>query len=80
MNEQALTPFRRAKLDAEIARARAGVEAATAHARETMSTAPKGDPDDSELKLYHKGGEAAFYFCVWFAMLAPIILFVVHWD
>lgn len=80
MQEQALTPLHRARLEAQAARAREHLEARTRHAVETMSDAPRSDPDDPEMALYHKGGKAAFFFCIWVAMIAPIVLFITLWD
>ncbi|PWJ19109.1 hypothetical protein [Jannaschia seohaensis] len=80
MLEQALTQTHRARLEAEIERARLAAKEATAHARETGAKMPPREEDDAEMQLYHKAGRAAFFFCIWFAMVSPIILFITLWD
>ncbi|TFL17952.1 hypothetical protein [Jannaschia formosa] len=80
MQEQAFTPVRRARLDEEIDRAWERARAATQHARETGAKMPPREEDDAEMRLYHKAGNAAFFLCIWFAMIAPVVLFVTLWD
>ena len=80
MQEQSLTPIHRARLESDMERARAQVRSLTQHARETGAKMPRREEDSSEMKLYHKAGNAAFFFCIWFAMVAPIVLFLTLWD
>jgi hypothetical protein len=80
MQEEAFTPMHRARLDAEIDRAHANVRSLTQHARDTGAKMPPREANDAEMQLYHKAGNAAFFFCIWFAMVAPIVLFITLWD
>ncbi|MGB3407536.1 MAG: hypothetical protein WBA67_08575 [Jannaschia sp.] len=80
MSANDMTDFHRAQLAAVTARARAEVEAGAEYARVTGKEMPMPDPDDPSLKLYHKGGYFAMLFCIWFAMLSPIILILMYWD
>lgn len=80
MQPHDLTEYHRSDLAAQTARARAAVLASTAHANETAAQMPAGDPDDPEMKLWNIGGYWAMLFCIWFAMLAPIVLILTNWD
>jgi hypothetical protein len=79
MQEQALTEFHRKRLEAETARAREAVRTATETARKEGPGAG-GYSGDKSMSLYHKAGSAAFFFCIWFAFIAPIALILANWD
>ncbi|UWQ17425.1 hypothetical protein [Jannaschia sp. M317] len=80
MIAQDTTAFHRSRLEAEMARARAAVEAGADHARRTGGTMPKSDPEDLEARLWAQGGYWAMLFCIWFVFLAPIALLLSVWD
>ncbi|MGB3553967.1 MAG: hypothetical protein WBA25_04935 [Jannaschia sp.] len=80
MKAHDMTAYHDAKLAEEIAHAREALETRTAQAREGGKTAPAGDPDDPEMKLWNTGGHFAMLFCIWFAFIAPIVLILTMWD
>ena len=76
MLEQELTAFHRARLEAQTERAAEAVRSASAHAAETMANAPRSDPDDPEMRLYHMAGRSSANFLLWFLILMPLVLLV----
>ncbi|WP_298430312.1 hypothetical protein [uncultured Jannaschia sp.] len=80
MKAHDMTEWHRAQLDAQQAHARDHLDRRTAAARQFGTTAPAGDPDDPEMKLWNIGGYWAMLFCIWFVFIAPIVLVLTLWD
>jgi hypothetical protein len=81
MQEQALTAIHKARLKAQTERARARMEAMTRHADESMASSAKPDVSGATASpKLTRWGNGAFYFCIWFAMIAPIALILATWD
>jgi hypothetical protein len=80
MKAQEMTEWHRANLAARTARARAEVEAMTAHARETGGTADGRPQPGDGTRRWNRIGHYAFIFCLWFVFLAPIALILANWD
>ncbi|KIT17954.1 hypothetical protein [Jannaschia aquimarina] len=80
MNAPDYTPYYRADLEAQTARAREKVEASTARAAEMAEGMPPAGEENPNVRLWNLGGHYAFLFCLWFVFLAPIVLILTHWD
>lgn len=70
-----MTDWHRADLDARLAKARADLRDEIEAARVTTRPSSNYGPD-SDIDLWNKMGHYAMIFCIWAAMIAPILLII----
>ncbi|MEM8850391.1 MAG: hypothetical protein AAGE03_10185 [Pseudomonadota bacterium] len=74
MQPHDLTDWHRADLQARMARARADLEAEVAAARVPTASSADETESDVDVQLWNRMGRYAMFFCIWAAMIMPILL------